>query len=33
LRGLFEKPLAWKILDAVIALVMWAIAASLLFGR
>jgi L-lysine exporter family protein LysE/ArgO len=33
LRGLFERPLAWKILDAVIALVMWAIAASLLLGR
>jgi L-lysine exporter family protein LysE/ArgO len=33
LRGLFERPLAWKLLDAGIALVMWAIAASLLFGR
>ena len=33
LRGLFERPLAWKILDAIIALVMWAIAASLLLGR
>ena len=33
LRGLFERPLAWKILDAIIALVMWAIATSLLLGR
>ena len=33
LRGLFERPLAWKILDAIIALVMWAIAAPLLLGR
>jgi len=33
LRGLFERPPAWKMLDAAIALVMWAIAASLLFGR
>lgn len=32
LRPLFERPVAWKILDAGIALVMWAIAASLLFG-
>ena len=32
LRGLFERPMAWKILDATIALVMWAIAASLLLG-
>ncbi len=31
LRGLFERTLAWKLLDAGIALVMWAIAASLLF--
>ena len=33
LRGLFERPMAWKTLDAIIALVMWAIAASLLLGR
>ena len=32
LRGLFERPLAWKILDATIALVMWGIAVSLLLG-
>ena len=30
LRGVFERPLAWKILDATIALVMWGIALSLL---
>jgi L-lysine exporter family protein LysE/ArgO len=30
LRGVFARPLAWKILDATIALVMWAIAFSLL---
>jgi len=30
LRGVFARPLAWKILDACIALVMWGIAASLL---
>ena len=33
LEPLFAKPLAWKVLDAAIALVMWAIAASLLAGR
>ena len=33
LRGLFERALAWKLLDAGIALVMWGIAASLLLGR
>ena len=33
LRGLFERPMAWKVLDAAIALVMWVIAASLLLGR
>jgi L-lysine exporter family protein LysE/ArgO len=33
LRGLFARPIAWKVLDATIALVMWAIAASLLLGR
>ena len=32
LRGVFARPAAWKVLDAVIALVMWAIAASLLWG-
>ena len=30
LRGVFARPLAWKILDAAIALVMWAIALSLI---
>ena len=30
LRPLFSKPLAWRILDFVIALVMWGIAAKLL---
>jgi len=30
LEPVFAKPLSWQILDAVIALVMWAIAASLL---
>ncbi len=33
LRGLFARPIAWKVLDALIALVMWGIAASLLVGR
>ena len=32
LRPLFAKPIAWRILDAVIAIVMIAIAASLLLG-
>ncbi len=32
LAPLFAKPLAWRILDGVIALVMWLIAASLLLG-
>ena len=32
LRPLFAKPLAWRILDAAIALVMFAIATSLLLG-
>ena len=32
LDGLFKRPLAWKILDAFIALVMWSIAASLVLG-
>jgi L-lysine exporter family protein LysE/ArgO len=30
LRGVFAKPLAWKLLDAAIALIMWSIAVSLL---
>ena len=33
LRGVFARPAAWRALDAVIALVMWAIAASLLLRR
>ncbi len=33
LRGVFARPLAWKLLDAAIALVMRAIAASPLRGR
>jgi L-lysine exporter family protein LysE/ArgO len=32
LRGVFARPVAWKVLDAVIALVMWGIATSLLVG-
>jgi len=32
LRPIFAKPLAWRILEAVIAVVMWAIALKLLFG-
>ena len=28
----FAKPVSWKILDAVIGVVMWSIAASLLLG-
>ena len=32
LRGVFAKPLAWKLLDAAIALIMWSIAVSLLHG-
>lgn len=32
LRPLFAKPVAWRILDAIIAVVMLALAASLLFG-
>ena len=32
LDGLFKRPLAWKILDAFIALVMWTLAVSLLVG-
>lgn len=33
LAPLFARPLAWRVLDAAIALLMWAIAASLLLGR
>jgi L-lysine exporter family protein LysE/ArgO len=33
LAPLFARPLAWRLLDGTIALVMWAIAASLLLGR
>ncbi len=33
LAPLFAKPLAWRLLDAAIAIVMWAIAASLVWGR
>ena len=29
LRGVFERPIAWKLLDGTIALVMWGIALSL----
>ena len=32
LRGVFARPIAWKLLDIVIAIVMWGIAASLLWG-
>jgi L-lysine exporter family protein LysE/ArgO len=32
LQPVFRKPIAWRVLDAIIALVMWAIAASLLVG-
>jgi L-lysine exporter family protein LysE/ArgO len=32
LQPVFLKPIAWRVLDAVIALVMWAIAANLLVG-
>lgn len=32
LRPVFANPKAWKILDALIGVVMWSIAASLLFG-
>ncbi|MBP2299568.1 LysE/ArgO family amino acid transporter [Azospirillum picis] len=32
LRPLFARPAAWKVMDGVIALVMWAIAAGLLLG-
>jgi L-lysine exporter family protein LysE/ArgO len=32
LTPLFAKPLAWRVLDALIAVVMWGIAGSLLWG-
>ncbi len=32
LAPLFAKPLAWRVLDALVALVLWAIAASLLLA-
>lgn len=33
LHGVFARPLAWKVLDALVALAMWSIAGSLLVGR
>ena len=33
LAPLFERPAAWRVLDGAIALVMWAIAASLIYPR
>ena len=33
LAPLFARPVAWRVLDAAIALVMWAIAASLIYPR
>ena len=33
LRGVFARPLAWQVLDAAIALVMWSLAASLWLGH
>lgn len=32
LRPLFAKPIAWRILEAIIAVIMWAIAARLIVG-
>ena len=32
LAPLFQRPMAWRILDVLIAVVMWAIAASLVYG-
>ena len=32
LAPLFVRPLAWRILDAGVALVMWTIAATLILG-
>jgi len=33
LDGVFQKPRAWKLLDALIALVMWSLTLSLLWGN
>ena len=33
LRAVFANPMAWRILDGLIGLIMWAIAAGLLAGR
>jgi L-lysine exporter family protein LysE/ArgO len=33
LDGLFKRPRAWQLLDASIALVMWGLALSLLWGN
>jgi len=33
LRPLFAKPMAWRVLEGVIGVTMWAIAASLIFGH
>jgi L-lysine exporter family protein LysE/ArgO len=33
LAPLFAKPRAWQVLDVIVGLVMWAIAASLIFGH
>ncbi len=33
LRPLFARPLAWRVLDALVALLMWGIAAALLWSR
>jgi L-lysine exporter family protein LysE/ArgO len=32
LRPLFERPLSWRLLDAVVAAIMFTIAGSLLLG-
>ena len=32
LAPLFAKPVAWRVLDALVALMLWAIAASLLLA-
>ena len=32
LRPVFARPAAWRVLDALIALVMWSIAAGLIWG-
>ncbi|WP_097155538.1 LysE/ArgO family amino acid transporter [Cohaesibacter gelatinilyticus] len=33
LRPVFAKPTSWRVLDGLVALIMWSIAAGLLFGR